>query len=267
MQTIFGASGTIEGSKGISVSITPKGDYIDVLNGGDSITTENGGYNIAGAGSFSVYKRNATTGIFSLLGSTISEEESGDGSFDFFSPGRVINISKDGKRVALGNPGYGYSKEAAASDEAYGKAYVYEYKSVNSAWNLIFNTSGWETSQVGTVVSISAYGKSVAVKGGDGEIKVFEEDSALNWNEASVPLINASPSGPEGVALSTINGKRTTLSDSTLNFYIGGTYVYDKVGPDWVLNANTPLMGLGRNEYGDQCGAYGGVAISANGTK
>jgi len=83
------------------------------------------------------------TGIFSLLGSTISEEESGDGSFAFFSPGRVINISKDGKRVALGNPGYGYSKEAAASDEAYGKAYVYEYKSVNSAWNLIFNTSGW----------------------------------------------------------------------------------------------------------------------------
>jgi len=61
VQTIVGASGTIEGSKGISVSITPKGYHIAVLNGGDSIATENGGYNIAGAGSFSVHKRNATS--------------------------------------------------------------------------------------------------------------------------------------------------------------------------------------------------------------
>ena len=64
VQTIVGASGTIEGSKGISVSITPKGDHIAVLNGGDSIATENGGYNIAGAGYFSVHRCTFTEGCY-----------------------------------------------------------------------------------------------------------------------------------------------------------------------------------------------------------
>ena len=44
-----------------------------------------------------------------------------------------------------------------------------------------------------------------------------------------------------------------------------GTYVFDKVGPDWVLNGNTPLMGVGKFATGDNCGRE--VAISANGTK
>ena len=98
MQTIFGVAGTIEGSKGVDASITPKGNHIAVHNGGS----------YANGGSFSVYERDFTTGMFSLLGSTLSEISS-DGSYDY-SFGRGVEIPRNGKRVALGSLKYKSNK-------------------------------------------------------------------------------------------------------------------------------------------------------------
>merc|ERR1711865_221899 len=61
------------------------------------------------------------------------------------------------------------------------------------------------------------------------------------------------------------DGMRIALANTLIN-NIGGTYVFNKVGPNWVLDSNTPLMGEGRHPAnGDFCGSE--VVISADGSR
>lgn len=247
VQTIFGVPGTIDGWKGKNVSITPKGDHIVVQNHG----------NMANGGSFSVYERDETTGQFSQLGSTISEVSTNGFYFNSFGSG--IDISNDGKRVALGSP---YS-----STDMEGKACVYEYDFDTSEWGIIFEMTGGVVGvlQFGYDVSFAGNGKSIAVVNGalPSTVHVFEEASASNWIISSLPLED-----PlyvfKGVAMSA-KGMRIVVADSNLNAFTS-TYVFDKVGQeDWELNDTTPLMGFGT---GSSSSIYGKrVAISPDGTK
>lgn len=247
VQTIFGVPGTIDGWKGKNVSITPKGNHIAVQNHG----------NMANGGSFSVYERDNTTGQFSQLGSTISEVSTNGQHYNSFGSG--IDMSYNGKRVALGSP---YS-----STDMEGKAYVYEYDSAISEWGIIFEMTGGVVGQVqfGSDVSFAGNGKSIAVVAGGlpSTVHVFEEDSSSStWIQSSIPLTD-----PlyvfKGVAMSK-NGMRIAVADSNENA-ITSTYVFDKVGPNWEMNDTTPLMGYGT---GDPSSIYGKrVAISPDGTK
>lgn len=256
MQTIFGVAGTIEGYKGQGVSINPRGKYIAVHNGGGSTT--NGGVNTGG--SFSVYKYDGATATYQPLGNTIAEttHPNSDG-YKYSSFGRGIDISDNGKRVALGSPD---------AEGMKGRAYVYEYDSTINDWQMIFDTigSGSTISNVGSDVSLAGDGKSIVVSSRAGSVDVFKEDSSSNWSHTSLPLTNPIFLGAsfEGVSISA-DGLRVALADYILNNNVGGTYVFDKVGSNWVLDGSTPLMGVGRHSSGDHCG--GEVVISADGKK
>ena len=122
-----------------------------------------------------------------------------------------------------------------------------------------------------TDVSLAENGKSIAVvttpsSASACSVDVWKEDSSSNWVKTSLPLVtNSICSGAylESVSMSA-DGMRIALANSFLN-NIGGTYVFDKVGPNWVLDLNTPLMGERRHPNNDYCGRE--VVISDDGSK
>eukprot|EP00554_Chaetoceros_debilis_P004808 CAMPEP_0194081148 /NCGR_PEP_ID=MMETSP0149-20130528/7018_1 /TAXON_ID=122233 /ORGANISM="Chaetoceros debilis, Strain MM31A-1" /LENGTH=511 /DNA_ID=CAMNT_0038763019 /DNA_START=94 /DNA_END=1626 /DNA_ORIENTATION=- len=243
----------IDGYGGITkewtVSMNPEGTHIAVHNLGS----------FTDGGSFSVYEYNIGTAPYLPLGSTIQLGSNPNG---YYYSG--IEISRNGKRVAVGKPnGVGIQ----------GRAYVYEYNSVLNDWQIIFDT---DSSSLGTDVSLAENGKSIAVvtnawSHSACSVDVWKEDSSSNWVKSSLPLVpNSICSGAslESVSISA-DGMRIALANPLLNT-IGGTYVFDKVGPNWVLDSNTPLMGKGsavagrHPANGDYCGS---VVISADGSK
>jgi len=261
VQTIDGEAGTIDAQKGNSVSISPRGKHIAVHNQGSTA--------IPFGGSFSVYEYNIGTATYQPLGSTTKEDFTSDGYYHS-SFGRGIEISRNGKRVALGSP------DAVGMQ---GRAYVYEYNSVpnddGAYWQIIFDTTGLpgpDNSSLGTDVSLAENGKSIAVVTNPWShsacsVDVWKEESSNYWVKTSLPLVTnsiCSNASLESVSISA-DGMRIALANTLIN-NIGGTYVFNKVGPNWVLDSNTPLMGVGRHPAnGDFCGKE--VVISADGSK
>ena len=95
------------------------------------------------------------------LGQTI-EEMTGDDEF-----ANSVSMSADGKRVAIGAPAIDYSSDPQITT---GYVEVYEYNETNKDWVQIGNTMVGEApgDQFGYVVSLSADGNRLAVRGIDG---------------------------------------------------------------------------------------------------
>ncbi|MFY0673403.1 MAG: choice-of-anchor D domain-containing protein [Bacteroidia bacterium] len=240
---------------GYSVAMNADGDRVAI----GAVQNDGNGSN---AGHVRIFEYSSSTTSWSQLGGDIDGETADDQS------GRVVSMSADGNRVAIGT----YKNDGNGTNA--GHVRIFEYNSSTSSWSQLGADIDGEASgdQSGTSVAMNEDGSRVVIgapyndgNGTDaGYVRIYEYNSgSSSWSQLGADIDGEVANDQSGQSVSmSLDGKRIAISamyndDGGANRGHVRFFDFDQEAESWNQ--------IGNDVYGEADWDFSGYAISMSG--